>query len=55
MTGGPRPFFGEGLAANYNFNFVLLVNAVGAPGPATAAASNLGVQYHIDDGFGYTS
>lgn len=52
LTGGPRPFFREGFQANYNFNFALLVNAVGAAGPATSAAQNLQTQYHIAPGFG---
>lgn len=55
LTGGPRPFFREGLRQNYLFNFVILFNAVAAAGPSTAAASNIGVQYAIDEGFGYTS
>jgi len=55
LTGGPRPFFREGLRQNYLFNFVILFNAVAAAGPSTAAASNIGVQYAVDDGFGYTS
>ncbi len=28
MTGGPRPFFREGYAKNFGFNFVVLLNAV---------------------------
>ncbi len=50
MTGGPRPFFREGFAANFNFNFVILVNAVGTAGPSNAAAQNVNTAYTIDDG-----
>lgn len=50
MTGGPRPYFREGFDANYNFNFVILVNAVGAAGPANAASQNVDTAYTIDDG-----
>jgi pimeloyl-ACP methyl ester carboxylesterase len=55
MTGGERPFFREGLDGNYEFNFVILVNAVGTAGPATAAADNRSARYEIGAGFGYTS
>ncbi len=54
MTGGPRPFFREGLAANFNFNFVILVNAVGAAGPANAASQNATTSYDIDPALGVT-
>lgn len=55
MTGGPRPFFFEGLLENYEFNFVILVNAVGAAGPANAASQNIDVEYEVADGLGVTS
>jgi hypothetical protein len=55
LTGGPRPFFLEGFAANYNFNFVILVNAVGAAGPSNAAADNVSTRYAIGEGHGITS
>jgi len=55
LTGGPRPFFREGFAANFGFNFVILVNAVGAAGPSNAAADNTTARYRIDDGYGATS
>ncbi len=55
MTGGPRPFFREGFDANYNFNFVILVNAVGTAGPANAASQNVDTQYTIDDGLMVTT
>lgn len=50
LSGGPRPFFREGYAANFNFNFVILVNAVGAAGPANAASQNVDARYEIDPG-----
>ncbi len=55
MTGGPRPFFLEGMEANYDFNFVILVNAVGAAGPATASSQNVDTRYDVADGLGVTS
>lgn len=55
MTGGPRAYFLEGLKANYNFNFVILVNAVGAAGPANAASQNVSTRYDIDPAFGITA
>ena len=51
LTGGPRPFFREGFAANYSFNFLVLLNAVATAGPSNAAADNSNTIYHIDDGF----
>jgi len=55
LTGGPRPFFGAGFTDNYNLNFAILVNAVGAPGRANAAAQNVDTTYRIDAGFGVDS
>lgn len=55
MTGGPRAYFLEGLEANYNFNFVILVNAVGAAGPANAASQNVSTRYDIDPALGVTA
>lgn len=55
MTGGPRPFFREGLAANYGLNFVILVNAVAAAGPANAASQNATTSYDIDPALGMTA
>jgi pimeloyl-ACP methyl ester carboxylesterase len=55
LTGGDRPFFREGYAMNYGFNFAILVNAVGTAGPSNAAAQNVDTRYTIDDGFGVTS
>jgi len=55
LTGGDRPFFREGYAMNYGFNFAILVNAVGTAGPSNAAAQNVDTRYRIDEGFGVTS
>jgi hypothetical protein len=55
LTGGPRPFFREGLLENYTFNFVILTNAVGAAGPANAASQNIGTRYKLADGLGVTT
>jgi pimeloyl-ACP methyl ester carboxylesterase len=48
LTGGPRPFFVEGMTANYVINFGLLLldpDRQSLPGRAT---TNVGVDYHID-------
>jgi pimeloyl-ACP methyl ester carboxylesterase len=55
LSGGPRPYFFEGFAANYNFNFVILVNAVATAGPSNAAADNVSTRYVIGEGHGVTS
>jgi pimeloyl-ACP methyl ester carboxylesterase len=55
LTGGERPFFREGYAMNYAFNFAILVNAVGNAGPSNAAAQNVEERYEIDPGFAVTS
>ncbi len=55
MTGGPRPFFREGYAKNFGFNFVVLLNAVASAGPSNAAADNSRTAYSIDEGFGVDS
>ncbi len=55
LTGGPRPFFGEGYAAQYNLNFLVLVDAAGNAGPSSAAADNSRTLYRVDDGLGTTS
>jgi pimeloyl-ACP methyl ester carboxylesterase len=52
MTGGPRPFFKEGFGANYILNFLILVQAVAAPGAANAVAQNAGTQYAVAPAFG---
>ncbi len=55
LSGGPRPYFREGLAANYLFNFVLLVNAVAVPGAANAVAQNADTRYAVNDGLAVSS
>ena len=55
LTGGPRPYFAPGFAANYNFNFAILVNAVANPNRANASAQNANTEYAIDDGFAVNS
>lgn len=55
LTGGPRPYFREGFAANFGFNFMLLAHAVGAPGPSNAVAENANTRYAVDSGLGITS
>ena len=50
LTGGPRPYFREGLKLNYLFNFVLLLQAVAVPGAANAAAQNADTRYAVAEG-----
>lgn len=54
MTGGPRPFFREGLDFNFTFNFAVLADAVAAAGPANAASQNATTAYDIDPALGVT-
>ncbi len=54
LTGGPRPFFGEGFKDQYLVNFGLLIADSGRKLLASRAATNDGVQYHIDPGLGLT-
>lgn len=54
LTGGPRPFFVEGLVAQYEFNFGLLLVDPERRTGAVAAASNLDAVYGITDGLGLT-
>ncbi len=52
LTGGPRPFFAEGFKDQIIVNFALLLldpNRESVPG---RAATNEGVQYHIDPALG---
>ncbi|HEY5476762.1 MAG TPA: DUF6351 family protein [Tepidiformaceae bacterium] len=54
LTGGPRPFFKEGFASTYLVDFGVIItdpNRTSLPG---AGSTNVGVTYHIDDGFGVT-
>lgn len=54
LTGGPRPFFGEGLQANWVINFGLLLLDPDRQSLVGRAATNEGVQYKIDGGLGLT-
>ncbi len=55
LTGGPRPFFIEGIKQQYLINFgLLLVDPEGTSLPARAA-TNEGVQYAVEPGLGLTS
>lgn len=54
LTGGPRPFFAEGFKEQIVINFALLLldpNRETVPG---RAATNEGVQYHVDPELGLT-
>lgn len=55
LTGGSRPYFREGFAANLTFNFIILLQSVVAPGPANAAAENATTRYTVADGLGVSS
>jgi pimeloyl-ACP methyl ester carboxylesterase len=55
LTGGPRPYFKEGFGANYIFNFLVLVNAVGVPGASNAVAQNADTHYAVADGLGIST
>jgi pimeloyl-ACP methyl ester carboxylesterase len=52
LTGGPRPFFDEGFAAQYGMNFLVLLDAAAHPAPANAAAQNATTAYRLDAPFG---
>jgi pimeloyl-ACP methyl ester carboxylesterase len=54
LSGGPRPFFAEGLIAQYEFNFGLLLVDPERKTWAVAAASNLEARYTISEGLGLT-
>ncbi len=55
LTGGPRPFFGEGFVVNYVLNFGLLVQAAAQPAISNAVAENQSTVYSIDEGNGVSS
>jgi len=54
LTGGPRPWFQEGIEQQYLTNFGLLLLDPNRQSLAGKAATNVGVVYHIDPGFGIT-
>jgi len=55
LTGGPRPFFDEGLAANLVGNFMIIAHAVDLAGPSGAAAQNIDTLYTIAPAFPVTA
>ena len=55
LSGGPRPFFAEGVDAQYVLNFAVLAGAVAAPGAANAAAQNADTVYAIDPALGVSA
>ncbi len=54
LTGGPRPFYLQGLADQYVANFGLLLLDPNRESLAAKAASTQGVVYHIAEGLGLT-
>jgi len=54
LTGGPRPYFLQGLADQYITNFGLLLLDPNRQTLAGKAATTQGVVYHISDGLGLT-
>ncbi len=52
LTGGPRPFFAEGFAAQYVVNFGLLLLDPDRQSLPGRAGTNDGVTYHVDSGLG---
>src|SRR5688500_3231433 len=52
LTGGPRPFFKEGLAEQYTVNFGLALLDPERKGLVNRASTNDGDIYHIDPGLG---
>lgn len=55
LTGGPRPFFLEGMTEQYVANFAYLLVDPTRQLPVTKAATNDGVVYEIEDGLGLDS
>lgn len=54
LTGGPRPFFLEGLRQQWQLNFGFILADANRKSVPFAAATNVGVRYHIDAGLGLT-
>jgi pimeloyl-ACP methyl ester carboxylesterase len=54
LTGGPRPFFLEGLSLQYQQNFGLLLVDPERKSVAAAAATNAGAVYDVDEALGVT-
>jgi pimeloyl-ACP methyl ester carboxylesterase len=55
FTGGPRPFFEEGFAAQFGFNFGLLLLDPDRQTAPVAAATNSDAVYQVEDGLGITA
>ena len=55
LTGGPRPFFSEGLDEQFELNFGLIVADPSRELLASSAATNVGVVYGIDESLGLTA
>lgn len=55
ITGGPRPFFLEGMAEQYVANFAYLLVDPTRQLPVTKAATNADIIYAIEDGLGLDS
>lgn len=55
FTGGPRPFFEEGFAAQFGFNFGLLLLDPDRQTAPVAAATNSDAVYQVDEGLGITA
>jgi pimeloyl-ACP methyl ester carboxylesterase len=55
LTGGPRPFFGEGFKEQYVINFGLAVTDPQRQALPAAAATNVGVTYKVDESLGLTN
>ena len=54
LTGGPRPFFLEGMSAQYQLNFGLLLFDPNRTSVPVSAGTNRDTVYHIDPGLGLT-
>jgi hypothetical protein len=55
LTGGPRPFYLQGLAAQYQANFSLLTLDADRSSLPVGAATNVGQHYSLAAGLGMTS
>lgn len=55
LTGGPRPFFGEGFKEQYVVNFGLVITDPQRKTLSVAAATNAGVTYSVDQSLGLTN
>lgn len=53
LTGGPRPFFGEGYQALHALNFGLITGDPQRTLPMTRAASTVDIDFRVDSGHGF--